>query len=82
MIGAERTDEVDVPGAGHPGHLRAVRFGDLDCKGADAAGSAIDQHPLPGLDFSVVAKALECGYRRHRNCSRFLERQVCRLQRP
>ena len=29
----------------------------------------------------MVAKALECGYRRHRNCGRFLERQVRRLQR-
>jgi hypothetical protein len=73
VISAERTDQVDVPGAGHPGHLRAVRFGDLDRKGADAAGGAIDQHPLPGLDFSVVAKALECSNRCHRNRSRFLK---------
>ena len=29
----------------------------------------------------MVAKALECGHRRHRNRSRFLERQVRRLQR-
>ena len=30
-------------------------LGDLDRKGADAAGGAVDQHRLPGLDFSVVA---------------------------
>ena len=47
VISAERTDQVDVPGAGHPGHLRTVRFGDLDRKGADAAGSTIDQHRCP-----------------------------------
>ena len=70
-----------LPGAGHAGHLGPVGLGDLDREGADAAGGAVDQHLLPGLDLSVVAKALECGHRRHRNRGRFLERQVRRLQR-
>ncbi len=56
-------------------------FGDLDRKGADATRRAIDQHLVLELRFSMVAQALECGYRRHRNCGRVLERQVRRLQR-
>jgi hypothetical protein len=49
---------------------------------ADAAGSAIDQHLALGPDLSVMANALESGYLRHRNRSRFLERQVRRRFTP
>jgi hypothetical protein len=81
VIGPEGSDQVDVGGAGHGGHLGPVGLGDLDREGADTAGGAVDQDLVGGLDGSVVAETLEGGDRRHRHGRRLLERQAGRLQR-
>jgi hypothetical protein len=80
VVGAEGAGQVEVAGAGHGGHLGSVGLGDLNREGADAAGGAVDQDFLLGLEVAVVAKALERGDRRHGNGGRFLERQAGRLR--
>ena len=41
----------------------AERSRDLDREGADAAGGAVDEHPLPGLQPAPVSQALQGGQR-------------------
>ena len=77
--GADRADEFDVAGAAHPGDLRAQRRRDLHGEGADAAGGAVDQHPVPGLHRAHVPDAAQGRHPRHRHRRRLLERQARRL---
>ena len=50
VVGADRTDQVHVPGAAHAGDLGPERLGDLHRERADAAGGTIDEDLLAGLD--------------------------------
>jgi hypothetical protein len=58
-VGADGPDQVDVAGAAHVGHLGTERFGDLDGKGADAAGRTVDQDLLSRSDLSPVPDSLQ-----------------------
>ena len=49
MIGAEVTEQFPLlAGAGRRDDARALRLGDLQGGEADAAGAAVDQHPVAG----------------------------------
>ena len=61
VVGAERADQLQLGGAGHPGHLGAERLGQLDRERPHPTGRPDDQHPLARLDFSHIAEALEGG---------------------
>ena len=80
VVGADRSDKIDIARAAHAGHFGAERFRDLHGERAYASGRAVDQDLLPGLNFSFVAKTLQRGDRRHRDRSRLLECHVRRFQ--
>jgi hypothetical protein len=48
LVGADRPHQLGLVGAGHPGHLGAERFGELDGERPDPASGPDDQDPLPG----------------------------------
>jgi hypothetical protein len=77
--GAERAHELQVPGAAHAGDLRAERRGDLHGVAADAAGRAVDQHPVPGPRLADPADSAQRGGGRHRDRRSLLEREALRL---
>ena len=58
VIGANRSDKIDIPRAANSRDLRAKRFADLHGKGSYTAGGTVDQHLLPGLNLSL-AQALQ-----------------------
>jgi len=76
VIGADRADEIDLPGAAHPGDLCSERFGELNGVGAYASRCPDDQYRLSGLDTPGVPQALECGERGDRNHGGLLEAEV------
>jgi hypothetical protein len=41
MIGADRSDKVEISGAATPVYFRAVRLGDLDSESSDTAGELV-----------------------------------------
>jgi hypothetical protein len=59
VIGADRSDQVDVPWAAHAAHFGAESLGDLDGERADAPGCPIDQDLLTCLDVAVITNRLE-----------------------
>ena len=64
----------------HAGDLGAERLGDLHGERAHAAGRAVDQDLLPGLDLAVIAQELQGGRGGHPDGGRLLEREVGRLR--
>ena len=50
VVGAERSDEIDVPRAAHAGHLRSECLGDLHGERAHASRRAVDQDLLSRLE--------------------------------
>jgi len=64
-ICTQRLDQAHVPSAAYAGHVRAVRLGDLHGERTYATRSTVDQDLLPGLNLSLVAKALQCCECRH-----------------
>jgi hypothetical protein len=81
LVGADRTDQLQLGGAGDPGHPRAGRLGQLDRVRADPAGRPDDQDPLPWLDLADVAERLEGGDPGDGHDPRLLEADPCRLVR-
>jgi hypothetical protein len=61
LVGADRTDQLELGGAGHPGDVRAERLGELHRERPHAARRADHQDLLPRLDLAHVAEALEGG---------------------
>ena len=61
VVGTERADQLDVPGAGHAGHLGTEGLRDLDGERPHATGRPVDQDLLSGLDRPVVTQELERG---------------------
>ena len=53
LVGADRPDHLEIARAADAGELGAERTGDLHGEGADAAGCAVYQHPLPGPDSAI-----------------------------
>jgi len=78
VVGADRANQLDIPGAAHAGHLRAEGLGDLHRERADPTRRAVDQDRLPGRDMAVIAKRLEGDHRRHRDRRGLLEGDVDR----
>ena len=78
MVGAERSDQLDVAGAAYAGDLGPEGLRDLDGIGADAARGAVDQHLLALLQAARIPEAVERGKCRRRDGGGFLERQVGR----
>jgi hypothetical protein len=79
VVGAERTDEVELGGTGDAGDLRAERLGDLYRVAANPARCADHQHSLPRLKTTVVGQCLEGGRARDRHHRGLLEREAHRL---
>ena len=52
VIGADRSDQIDLARAAHRRDFGAESFRDLNGKRADAAGRAIDQDLLPCFNLS------------------------------
>ena len=55
-IGAERSDELDVGGAAHPGHLSPEVFRELDGRRTNRAGRTVDEHALPAADTRLARR--------------------------
>ena len=58
VIGANRSDKIDIPSAANRRDLRAKRFGDLHGECSNTSGRAVNENLLPGLNFSL-AQALQ-----------------------
>lgn len=67
VVGANRSDKVCLRRAAYAGNFRSQRPGDLHRKRPHASCRADNQHFLPRLDLSHIAKALEGGVRGVRN---------------
>ena len=80
MVGTHRADELEIPRRAHAGDLGSQHLGDLHRERPDAARRAVDQHPLPGLDATGVAQAVERRQGRRRDGGRLLEGQLRRLR--
>jgi len=80
VVGPERADQLQLPGAGHAGDPRAERLGELDRVRPHPAGRPEDQHPLTRLDLANVAERLEGGEPGDGHDRRLLEGQVGRLE--
>jgi hypothetical protein len=76
VVGADRPDQVQVPGAAHAGHVRSEVLRELDGEGAHAARRADDQDLLPWPYPPLVAQALQGGQPGQRHGRRLLEGQV------
>ena len=72
-VGAQRAHQLQVSAAAHGGDFRLEIFGDLHRKAAHPAGSAVDQHFFPGLNFPFVAQPIQSGGGRYRYRRGFLE---------
>ena len=81
MICAEGADHVQVPGAADASHICTERLCDLDGEGSHASRRAVDQHFLPGLNLSLVAKTLQRSQSRHRHCRCLFECKISWFQR-
>src|SRR5919197_883636 len=76
MIGTDRAHDVDLARAADAGHLCPACLCDLHCERADPASRTDDQHPLPGLNFAVVADRLQGGIARNRDGRGLFEAEV------
>ena len=66
LVGAQPAHELRIPGSSCRDHARAEVLGELDGHRPDAAGSAMDQHPLPRLQVPDLDERLPCGQCNHR----------------
>src|SRR5206468_7666730 len=80
LVGADRSDHVEVPGPANARHVRSERLRDLHPERPHAPRCAVDQHLPPGPDLSFVTKTLEGSDCRHRYRGSLLERHVGRLR--
>ncbi len=76
VVGADRSDQVQLRRAAHAGDLGAERLRDLHGERADAARGADDEHPLARSEPSLVAQPLERRAGRDRDGGGLLEREV------
>src|SRR3984893_8763358 len=83
VIGADRSDKIDIPCAANSRDLCAKRFGDLHSESSYTSGRAVDQNLLPGLNLSL-AQALQRSKSGQRNRGGLLKRDARPLhdQRP
>src|SRR5882724_11441796 len=75
VIGADRSDKIDIACAAHSRDLCARSFGDLHREGSYTSGRPVDQDFLPGLNLSLP-QALQRGKSGQRNRGGLLKRNV------
>jgi len=76
VVGAERTDEIQLPGAADAGDPALERLGDLHGERADASAGTDDQDILARLHGSRVAQSLERGAPGQGKGGSALEREI------
>src|SRR3990172_9793423 len=76
-VGAERPHELEVLRVAHRGDVGAEVLAELHRGGADRAGGAVDEEPLPAADVSQ-SQAVQGEDRAVANGRRLLERDVAR----
>jgi hypothetical protein len=81
VIRADGPNQIHLRRAAHASDLRCEHVGELHRECAHTSGRTNDQHRLPRLDLSLVAKTLESRARRDGNRRRLLEGKGCRLER-
>src|SRR6266700_6538094 len=80
VVCTKRAHDVHIPRAAYGGDFGPKRFGNLHCKRTDTSRRTIDQHLLPLLNVSFIAKALQGGESRLRDGCCFLKRYIGRFQ--
>ena len=80
VVGAERTDEIHLPGAANAGNTAPERLGDLHGERADASTGTDDQDLLARLHGARIAQSLERGAPGQRKGGSGLEREIRRLR--
>src|SRR5205807_6842313 len=78
VIGADRSDKIEVACPTNSRDLCAKRLGDLHGEGSYTSGRAVDQNLLPGLNLSIT-QALQRSKSGQRNRGGLLKRNVRRL---
>src|SRR5712691_556227 len=81
VIRAERSNHIHISRTTYTGHIRAERFRDLHREGSHTSRRPVNQDFLAGLNFSLIAKSLQCRDARYVDRSRLLKSDVCRLDR-
>src|SRR5207302_8760139 len=81
LVGADRADHFQVPGAADSGDLRAIPLRDLHGERPDPSRRSDNQHLFSRPDLSSIAKTLQGGDGSERDRRRFLEAQVGGFQR-
>src|SRR5262245_41093545 len=59
VIRADGSHEIDIPCAANSRYLPTKEFGDLHGKCSYTSGRAVNQHPLPGLNLSLISQPLQ-----------------------
>src|SRR5881409_3141552 len=54
VIGADRSDKIDIARAANRRNLRAKKFGDLNGERSDTSSRAVNENLLPGLNISLA----------------------------
>src|SRR3989440_11538966 len=80
LICANRACHIQIPRAAHTSHFSSERFGNLHRKRTHTTRRTMNQHLLPWLNLSFIAKTLQGGDCRHRYGRCFLEREIGRFQ--
>src|SRR5213078_3914416 len=80
VVCTNRAHDVHIPRAAYGGDVSPKRFGKLHRKRTDTSRRTIDQHLLPLLNVSFIAKALQGGESRLRDGCCFLKRESGRFQ--
>src|SRR5438477_8861958 len=78
VIGADRSDKIEVACPTNSRDLCAKRLGDLHGEGSYTSGRAVDQNLLPGLNLSIT-QALQRSKSGQRNRGGLLKRDTRRL---
>src|SRR5437879_12719106 len=76
VIGANRSDKIEIPRAANSRDLCAKRFGDLHGECSNTSGRAVNQYLLPGLNLSLT-QALQRSKSGQRERSGLLKGDVC-----
>src|SRR5207253_8765940 len=80
VVMTNRAQSVHIPRAAYGGDFSHQRCGTLYRKRTDTSRRTIDQHLLPLLNVSFIAKALQGGESRLRDGCCFLKRYIGRFQ--
>src|SRR5688572_2954086 len=79
MIGAERSDQLNISRAANTGHVRTQCLGDLHSERAHASRGPVDQNFLASLNSALVAETLQGGKPGDLDTASLLHRDVSGL---